>query len=114
MHNELLQATLQCTIPITNEVPALRNVCAVLSSRPKKHASVVETAPLIVALLMDKPRTARELSVDGEIDISTVKRWLVAFEAAGVLVREPHPTRHTTNRHGSVQLWRMHQARAVS
>lgn len=87
----------------------MEGICKVLATRPKKHASVVETAPLIIALLMDKPRTAREISDDGDINISTVKRWLRAFEAAGVLTHEDCPTQHTTNRHGPVQLWRMCQ-----
>lgn len=97
-------------ITMTQAAP-LQRVCSTLSSRPKKHASIVETAPLIIALLMDKPRTAREISDDGDINISTVKRWLRAFEAAGVLTHEDCPTQHTTNRHGPVQLWRMYQPR---
>jgi hypothetical protein len=92
----------------------LQRVCIALSSQPKKHSSAMDTAPLIVALLMDKPRTARDLSNDSGIHISTVKRWLMAFHGAGVLTWEKHPSQNRIGRHGPIRLWRMHLPEAVS
>lgn len=91
----------------------LQRVCIALSSRPKKHSSVTDTAPLVVAMLMDKPRTARDLSNVSGIHISTVKRWLASFEAAGVLTWDEHPTL-TSTRFGPVRVWRLHLPRAAS
>lgn len=92
----------------------LQRVCIALSLRPKKHAAASETAPLLIALVMDKPRTARELSADGGVHISTVKRWLSAFEAAGVLTWDPSETECVGNSCQPVRVWRLHMRRAVS
>lgn len=92
----------------------LHRVARSLTSRPRKHASVVETAPLVVAMLMDKPRTARALANESGIHIATVKRWLAAFEAAGVLTWDPSETEFYRGDNRPVRVWRLHLSRAAS
>lgn len=70
----------------------------------------MESAPQIVALVMAYPRTALELSQASGIGLATVKRWLIAFEAAGVIAADEGLPRHGV----AARIWRLNLQRAAS